>query len=695
MDTEVHSYKPLFGETPENKIMRILKLFSETNREYHLTSIGIFALISYYIHQTAYTFLYDDINLIALNPLIKDWRNFFELFTIGRPIRAITFMIDWQIWGQNPFGFHLTNTLLHLLATALLYFFIDIIAHNRRLAFMVGILFITHPIHTEAVTGISHRKELLAMVFFVLGFILYLKKDRSLGFYLASLFAYILGLLSKQVVVILPLLLALYDYYFSPVEPLKKLKENFRYYLPYLIVPLLGIILRYGDFQPFSYFSLKDFMGESYLLLLATMSRAVIKYIQLLLFPFNLSIDYYFPLSTSLLEGRVILSVLAMAFLLFLTVKAYRNYRILSFGLAWFLVNLVPVLNIIPANYILADRYLYIPSAGFCLIIAGLFEYFIYHSKAKVSSDKFKRFLPWFLLVAILTYNFGLLEISKSNGISIIDNLNIPLPAGNMFLSLFILRITILLLVLAPFFWFLFKRISGETHRQIAVFLLIIVVSSYSLLTIKRNRDWRNGYTLWTRTIAQNPRSVTAHHNLGFYYYRNKQYDQALVEFRKAIELDPGYSAEVYFNLGNIYVRKTQYDEAAREFQKALEIDPGFGECYLNLGNIYTLKGMVDKAIDNYEKAIEASPGFARAHYNLAGLYEKKGLLNEAIRECQKAVELAPWFDKAHFQLGNLYYKKGLSPDALEAYRRAAEINPQYSPFYQNFMKDYQEWLNQ
>ncbi len=668
-----------------------MKLFSEANRKYHLASIGIFILLSYYLHfynSIRNTFLYDDINLIVLNPLIKDWRNFFELFTIGRPVRAITFMIDWQIWGQNPFGFYLTNTLLHILATILLYFFINIHFHNRRLAFMVGLLFITHPIQTEAVVGFSHRKEMLAMIFLVLGFILYLKKDRSLGFYLASLFAYMLGLLSKQVVVILPLLLALSDYYFSPVEPIKKLKENLRYYLPYLIVPLLGIILRYGDFQPFTYFGLKDFMGKSYPLLLGTMSRAVIKYIQLLLFPFNLSIDYYFPFSTSLLEGKVILSVLAIAFLLLLTVKTYRNYRIFSFGLAWLLVNLVPVLNIIPANYILADRYLYIPSAGFCLIIAGLFEYF-YHSKAKISSDKFKRFLPWFLLVAILTYNFGLLGIPRSDLTSILDSLNVPLQARNVFLSLFILKIIILSLILAPFFWFLFKRISGEPRRQIVIFLLIIVVSSYSFLTIKRNRDWRNGYTLWTRTIAQNPRSITAHHNLGFYYYRNKQYDQAIVEFRKAIELGAGYSAEVYFNLGNIYVRKDQYNEAAREYQKALEINPRFGECYLNLGNIYTLKGMIDKAIDNYKKAIEISPGYARAHYNLAGLYEKKGLLAEAIKECQKAVELAPWLDKAHFQLGNLYYNKGLYSDAKEEYRRAAELNPHYLPIYQSLMRNY------
>lgn len=602
-------------------------------------------------------------------------------------------MIDWQIWGQNPNGFHLTNNVLHLLATVLLYFFINNLSHNRRLAFMVGLLFITHPINTEAVIGISHRKELLAMVFLVLSFILYLKKDRSLLFYLASLFAYILGLLSKQVVVILPLLLALYDYYFTSIESIKKLKKNIRYYLPYLIVPLLGIILRYEDFQPFTYFGLKDFMGKSYPLLLGTMSRAVIKYIQLLIFPFELSIDYYFPLSTSLLEGRIFLSVLAISFFLLLTFKTYRNYRILSFGLAWFLLNLVPVLNIIPANYILADRYLYIPSAGFCLIIAILFEYF-YTNKAKVSSAKFKRLLPWLILVVILIYNFGLLEIFQSKGISILNDLNMPLPAMNVFRSIFILRIIILLLILTPLFWFIFRKISGESRKQFTIFLLIMIVSSYSFLTLERKKDWRNGYALWTKTIEQNPRSVTAHHNLGFYYYRNKQYEQAMVEFRKATELNPGYSAEVYFNLGNIYVRKNQYDDAVREYQKALEINPGFGECYLNLGNIYTLKGMVEQAIDNYEKATEVSPGYARAHFNLAGLYEKEGLLDEAIRECQKAVELAPWWDKAYFQLGNLNYKKALYPKALEAYRRAVELNPHYWPFYQNFMKDYQEWLN-
>jgi tetratricopeptide (TPR) repeat protein len=684
--------------------MRFLKLFPEAIRKYHLGSIGIFTLLTYYIYPPGfigllnntpggYAFLYDDINLIILNPLIKDWSNFFELFTIGRPIRAITFMIDWQIWGQNPFGFHLTNILLHLLATILLYFFINILSRNRRLAFMAGLLFITHPIQTEAVVGISHRKEMLAMIFFVLSFILYLKKDRSFLFYLASIFAYILGLLSKQVVVILPLLLAFYDYYFPSEESIKKLKRNIRYYIPYLIVPLLGMFLRYGDFRPFTYFGLKDFMGKSYILLLGTMSRAVIKYIQLLLFPFNLSIDYYFPLSTSILEGRIFFSLLAIAFLLLLTLKTYRNYRILSFGLAWFLVNLIPILNIIPANYILADRYLYIPSVGFCLIIASLFDCF-YTNKAKLFSGKFKLYIPWLISIAILVYNFGLLEIYESKGISILDDLSISLPAKKVFSLVLIFTIIKLLLLIAPFFWFIFRKIAGESVQQVTVFLLIMLVSSYSFLTIDRKKDWRNGYVLWTKTIVQNPRSITAHHNLGFYHYRNEQYDQAIFEFRKAIELDPDYSSEVYFNLGNIYVRKAQYDEAAKEYQKALEINPQFEQCYINMGNIYTLKGMVEDAIDNYEKAIEISPGYARAHYNLVGLYEKKGLLDEAVRECQKAVELAPWWDKAYFQLGNLYYKKGAYPEALEAYRRAAEMNPHYWPFYQNFMKDYQDWLN-
>ena len=162
-----------------------------------------------------------------------------------------------------------------------------------------------------------------------------------------------------------------------------------------------------------------------------------------------------------------------------------------------------------------------------------------------------------------------------------------------------------------------------------------------------------------------------------------KMYDEAIVAYQKAIEIDPQY-AKAYNGLGATYYYKKMYDEAIAAYQKAIEINPQYVVAYTNLGNAYYTKKMYDEAISAYKNAIETNPQYATAHSNLGGAYYKKGMYDEAIAAYTKAVEINPQYTVAHNGLGNAYYTKKMYDEAISAYKNAIETNPQYATAHSN-----------
>jgi tetratricopeptide (TPR) repeat protein len=147
--------------------------------------------------------------------------------------------------------------------------------------------------------------------------------------------------------------------------------------------------------------------------------------------------------------------------------------------------------------------------------------------------------------------------------------------------------------------------------------------------------------TLWRATIAKNPISWLAHNNLGYVLRQKGQVDEAIVQYQKALEIDPGY-ANAHYNFGNALFQKGRVDEAMEHYQKALEIQPQYAEAHNNLGNVLRQKGRVDEAIIQYQKAVEIEPDFAMAHYNLGMVLAQKGLADEAIAQFKETLRFKP-----------------------------------------------------
>jgi tetratricopeptide (TPR) repeat protein len=230
----------------------------------------------------------------------------------------------------------------------------------------------------------------------------------------------------------------------------------------------------------------------------------------------------------------------------------------------------------------------------------------------------------------------------------------------------------LIMLVLALFFSL--PRRRWEKWITGSIILLILL---FSYWTYERDFVWQGQISIWVDASKKSPNKVRPHYNLGEAYAEEGKLDDAIVEYKKAIAVDPNHKRiyDVHYDLGNAYGKKGRLDDAISEYKKALDINPNYAKAYNNLGYAYVRKGKLDNAISEYKKALAIKPNFAAAHYNLGDVYTKKGRIDEGISEHKKALVINPNFAKAHAKLGNACFKKGMLDEAISEYKKALSIN--------------------
>ncbi|MGD0745273.1 MAG: tetratricopeptide repeat protein, partial [Verrucomicrobiota bacterium] len=219
---------------------------------------------------------------------------------------------------------------------------------------------------------------------------------------------------------------------------------------------------------------------------------------------------------------------------------------------------------------------------------------------------------------------------------------------------------------------------AGRRYRRAvlggcaAIILLALICCAHVQATY-----WRNSESLWTHTVACAPDNWVAHNNLGLVQLQKGDVIEAISQFQKALEFKPDY-ALAHYNLGNALLQKGNVDEAMVQYQKALQIRPDYALAHNNLGNALLQKGNVDEAMVQYQKALQINPGFALAHYNLGNALCQKGNVDEAIPHFQKALEINPDDALAHYNLGNALLKRGSVDEAMVHYQKALQIRPDH-----------------
>jgi len=585
-------------------------------------------------------FVFDDRYIIVNNYLIRSLKNLPLLFTTNywgfihdvnsglyRPLVVTSFALNFLVNKLNPWGYHLVNLLLHIAGVLLLYHVSARLIGRRDVALMIAALFAVEPIHTEAVTGIVGRAELLAFVFVFLSLAFYMRarEPGTAGYVLslaASLTSFFLGLLSKENAASLVGLVVVYDliYRLAPAEGsvLRRVwliaRSGFwGRYVWYLAVFGGYWFLRYVVLDVVSKTETTPipFLDNPIAYVPAavralTALKVLGKYLVLLFIPTRFSADYSYNQiapSTSFFEPAVLwVPVLAIV------VLAYSVYALRSgrkgplFGSLFFVVTFSPVSNILfPIGTVMGERLMYLPSAGSSMVVVLALEHLYAACRA--------------------------------------------------------------------------RRIAPAVMRMVVLVIFCLAVGYYSYKTVERNRDWRTDIALFESALRVSPNSAKVHNNMGIAMAYQNRLEEALAEHRRALDIFPRY-ADAHNDLGNLLRRTGKLDEAIAEYRLALRVSPRFTKPMGNLGAALYEKGMVDTAITVYKKALDINPYLAKERANLGLAYFRKGLLPQALDEYKKALKINPFLVEARANLGLAYFTMGRVEEAVEEYRRALRLNP-------------------
>ena len=329
---------------------------------------------------------WDDREYVINNELIRSisLKNLIEIFTTTThgnyaPIHILSYVVDFSLWDLSPWGYHLTNLILHGFNVCLVYALLQRLTETKALAFFSAFLFAVHPLNVENVAWISERKSLLSSLFFLLAFISYMRfrKRGQAAYYFLCVFLFILSVLAKASSVILPFVLISYDVY------LRRQRIRFAHIMPLFIIFLFGMAT-----TVWAHFMTKaiDKGTLSYDILFnkvyPTMIVVYWKYIWLIVAPFKLSGFYDAVLYESFLALPVVSSVVAWICLFFIVF--IRGTSQVRFWFLWFWICFLPTANIIPIPVYYADRYMYMPAIGFFTIIGIGLNSIIRRSDSKV-----------------------------------------------------------------------------------------------------------------------------------------------------------------------------------------------------------------------------------------------------------------------------------------------------------------------
>jgi tetratricopeptide (TPR) repeat protein len=486
-------------------------------------------------------FIWDDTGLVKNNVYIRSFSNLRYIFTqnIGqgaqkrytfyRPIQLLTYMIDCNFWKLNVVGYHLTNIILHILVAVSIFFLVNNLFKNKVISLFTSLLFIVHPIHTEAVAYISGRAESLYALFVLVSFIFYVKlhENYNIKYYFIILFSFILSLLSKENALIFPAILCVYHFIFRK----KIIKKIF---LPVIFIDLIYILTRVTWLD----FSIPGRLKDVTLLQrLPGFFDAISVYMRLLLLPFNLHMEYGirilpFAHLTVIVGALATLTLLAGAFIL------RKKNRLVSFSILFFFVALFPVSNIYPVNASLAEHWLYLPSVGF-FIIAGWLIWLLYKNKNL-------RLIAIILLTGLIAFYFYLTV--KQNE-----------------------------------YW----QDSVRFYKRTLKYAPDSFRVRANLGRIYSQRgEYEKAIEFNKKSIEINPNNPLAYNNLGNIYLAKGQHDKAIESFKKAIQQESNY-AFAYNNLAATYIIKGEYKKAIALCKKAIEISPRYARPYFNLALIY------------------------------------------------------------------------------------------------------------
>ena len=607
------------GNLLNSPIVNLLNLKSRIGRGWWRSDWGWLVLLAScavlpYANSLVNGFVYDDGSQILENQYIRSFRYLRQIFTtpvfsyIGipsryyRPMMTFGYLLCYKVFGFSPTGFHAVNVALHAAIVCLLFFVSRRIFGDRMLAFAAAAAFALHPIHTEAVDWIAAVTDLELTFFYLLTFWFFLMHNgsdrrRFVLTCVAMLVSFGLALLSKEQAVTLPLVATVYEHFYREDRAETGWARKFSRYGPLWIMAAAYIPLRMFSLGGFVVVSNYGNLTPYQVLLSACALPA--QYLWKLVWPVSLSGYYVFHKSASPLEPPVIAGVLCAVLLLAGFVWLWKRIRLVSFGLVWMLATLAPVLNPkwLGLN-VFTERYLYLPSVGFCWIVGwGLRTLWA----ASTGRPALRRALVTGLSVLALLCAFRIVTRNRDwhDDVTFYTRTLDTSPAANL------IRVNLGTI-------YRNRGLMNDADREFREALLQEPNCAECLNNIAWNLMAQSRYTeareLLTKAIRLSPRAVWARLNLGIVYLQLGMTEGAGQEFRAAAAVAPK-DIRVWSTLGSFYQQQGELAQAEAAYQRVLSVNPYHGETRVALGRLFEAEHRPAEAIREYQTALENEPG--------------------------------------------------------------------------------------
>jgi protein O-mannosyl-transferase len=609
-----------------------------------LAGTGILALAAFiaYLPSMNGGFVFDDNLLLTKNDLVRSPDGLRRLWCTTEavdywPATNSAFWLQWQLWGMNPTGYHLTNVILHVIESLLIWTIL------RRLsipgAFLAAMLFALHPVNAESVAWISSLKNGMAMLFLLLSIVWYLKCDmpvasaaapqaeaigrlattatpesarhrcstgrcllpagRCLFWYGMSLTAFVLTMLSKGSAIVLPGLLLGILWWRRPLTRADFVRLTTFFFVAIILAGVNVWFQTHG----------KDIVirNASFTERLLDAGGVIWFYVYKTVLPVDLSFIYP-QWRTEIGAAQWWLPLLA-AIVVTVALWWFRGgwSRPLFFAWGFFCVSLVPVMGFTDVGFmkysLVADHYQHIAMIGLIALVA----------------------------------------------------------AG----------------------WHVWHKRSQSATRKATVAVAVALIAAFSFLTWRQSELYHDPIHLYQATLTKNPDCWVVHSNLAFALADAGLLKDATEQFRQTLHLRPDF-ADGYNDLGLTLATAGQIAEAVENYRQALRLRPDYADAHNNLGAALFQAGSREEAIEHYEQALRSRPDYASAHNNLGLALVNAGRVNEAIKHYEQALRLRPDFASAHNNLGTALVDLGRREEATEHYMQALQLNPDYAEAHDN-----------
>lgn len=544
-----------------------------------------------------------------------------------RPIVKATFALEYELYGERPGVNHGINILLYFCLSTALFFVLKRLLKNYNILFpfLITLVFMAHPVHTEVVASLKNRDEMLAFLAGILSlhYLLKYADTRKILYVFAALLLFVAGYLSKPSIIPFLALYPLVFFFFTDVKP--------RTYLPIVFVFLVVVVL--AHFLPRllvlppaervnSFVENPLFVDKRFWYRIGTGFIGLLFYLKILVYPHPLL--YYYGYNQIAFDNLgnfwAILSILLYAGILIYALARLREKSLISFSILWYLISIAMYSNlVVPVVGIVGERFVFLGSLGFCIILV-YFIFRIFKTDPKSLTIEFDSRAKIIVIVALILIPYTALTITRNREWrNMFDLLRKDIP---------------------------YLKNSAKANTQYAGYLMNSV---YSDPNFKESGG-----------VNQYKKEFIVHH------------------FQQSLKIYPN-QYQTLNDLGTVYLYFDKNPDSAIVFlNKAVAMKPELIPAWVNLGMSYREKGMYEKAIECYNTILQKRPGEIRAIFALANIYNDMGDFNRALKMNEEMIQKYPGLDMPYINIGNYYIQRGDTAAAVKNWETALVKRPTY-----------------